>query len=49
VTGTNITIVSVTLANPAANQVIATPPTTCAPGLVLTPGQTCFVQVNILS
>jgi hypothetical protein len=49
VTGTNITIVSVSLTNPAANQVIGTPPTTCAPGLVLTPGQTCIIQVNILS
>jgi len=46
VTGANITILSVSLANPAGGQSIQTPPTTCAPGLILAPGQTCLIEVN---
>jgi len=46
VTGANITIIPVAIANPSRGQFIQTPPTTCAPGLVLAPGQTCFIEVN---
>jgi hypothetical protein len=48
VTGANITILSVAITNPAVGQSIQTPPTTCAPGLVLAPGQTCLIQVDTL-
>jgi hypothetical protein len=46
VTGATITILSVSLANPAVGQSIQTPPTTCASGLVLAPGQTCIIEVD---
>jgi hypothetical protein len=49
VTGANITIISVAIANPSVGQSIQTPPTTCAPGLVLAPGPTCLILVDISS
>lgn len=49
-TGAPVTITSVNLLNPAANQVIAPfQGLNCAPGLVLPAGQSCNVLVDVLS
>ncbi len=45
-TGGPITLLSITLANPAPGQGIQTPPTTCVAGLTLASGQTCLIQVQ---